>query len=61
MIKRFYHIEINPMETYWTIDNNLHDLQKMLIENGVRANTVTQYELVNPLDITAQFNGDYFD
>lgn len=58
---RFYNIEITPMETYWTLDSGLFDLQKMFIESGIRANNVVQYDLVNPLDITAQFNGDYFD
>lgn len=49
------------METYWTLDSGLYDLQKMFVESGIKANNVVQYDLVNPLDVTAQFNGDYFD
>ncbi len=55
MTERIYRVIDDTNEEYWVADPNT------IYESFGKVLEVTQYDLMNPLDITDQMNGNYFD
>lgn len=55
MSERVYRVTDDQNDVYWVDDpNTIYDSFGRVLE-------VIQYDLMNPLDVTDQANGDYFD
>ena len=55
MSKRIYRVVDDRSDVYWVDDPH------SIYESFGRVLEVTQFDLMNPLDVTDQMNGDYFD
>lgn len=53
---RVYKVETDG-EIYWVDEESFN----YIYEQFGRVDSVIQYDLSNPLDVTAQANGDYFE
>lgn len=55
MSERVYKVTDDTYDVYWVDDPST------IYESFGRVVEVIQYDLMNPLDVTDQMNGDYFD
>jgi len=55
MSERVYKVTDDMYEIYWV------DEPSTIYETFGRVIEVIQYDVMNPLDVTDQINGDYFD
>ena len=55
MSERVYRVVDDHNDVYWVEDAST------IYESFGRVLEVTQFDLMNPLDVTDQMNGDYFD